>query len=63
MALFRKFLCPINTHSLGANVAKYSSEKLHENVMDSDDFIRGEYENSLRKGFLQIDLDLRQGDK
>ena len=47
---------------LGANVAKYSSEKLHENVIDSENFKKGEYKDALRKGFMKIDSDLRQGD-
>ncbi|KAI7892120.1 phosphatase 2C-like domain-containing protein [Mucor mucedo] len=46
----------------GANVAKYSSEKLFENVLDSDDFKEGQIENALRKGFFKIDSDLREGD-
>ncbi|KAI8095383.1 phosphatase 2C-domain-containing protein [Thamnidium elegans] len=44
----------------GANVAKYSSEKLPENVIDSADFKKGDFESSLRKGFLKIDSDLRE---
>ncbi|MBM6386971.1 MAG: protein phosphatase 2C family protein [Paenibacillus sp.] len=52
------FLCK----KKGANVAKYSSEKLPENVIDSADFKKGDFESSLRKGFLKIDSDLREGD-
>ncbi|CAO3644188.1 unnamed protein product [Mucor hiemalis] len=44
----------------GANVAKYSSEKLQENVIDSEDFKNGDFKNALRKGFFKIDSDLRQ---
>lgn len=54
--------CVLNNLYKGGNVAKYSSEKLHENIIDSDDFKQGEFEDSLRKGFLQIDSDLREGD-
>ncbi|RCI01490.1 Protein phosphatase 2C 2 [Rhizopus stolonifer] len=44
----------------GSNVAKYTSQKLKENVIESDDFKNGNYKESLRKGFLKIDSDLRQ---
>ncbi|KAI8980460.1 putative serine/threonine phosphatase 2C ptc2 [Pilobolus umbonatus] len=42
----------------GANVAKYSGIHLQENVIDSEDFKKGQYKDSLRKGFLKIDTDL-----
>lgn len=45
----------------GPNVAKYSSQHLAKIVIESEDFKKGEYKDSLRKGFLQIDTDLRAG--
>lgn len=35
---------------------------MQENVIDSEDFKHGEFKDALRKGFLKIDSDLRQGD-
>ncbi|KAI8644576.1 phosphatase 2C-like domain-containing protein [Parasitella parasitica] len=43
----------------GANVAKYSSKNLYRIVMESDDFKKEKFKDALRKGFLQIDQDLR----
>ncbi|KAI7906951.1 phosphatase 2C-like domain-containing protein [Cokeromyces recurvatus] len=44
----------------GANIAKYSSQQLPELVINSEDFKKGEYKDSLRKGFFQIDANLRE---
>ncbi|CEP07641.1 hypothetical protein [Parasitella parasitica] len=46
---------------IGANVAKYSSKNLSRIVIESADFEKGNFKDALRKGFLQIDEDLRAG--
>lgn len=44
----------------GSKVAKYSSQHLAENIIDSQDFKDGNIKESIKKGFLKIDSDLRQ---
>ncbi|KAI8967923.1 protein phosphatase 2C 2 [Mycotypha africana] len=43
----------------GAKVAKYSSQHLPSLVIESDEFKNGDFKESLRRGFLQIDTKLR----
>ncbi|OBZ86103.1 Protein phosphatase 2C 2 [Choanephora cucurbitarum] len=44
----------------GANVAKYSSQQLKENVFGSEAFRKGDFKQSLRDAFFKIDSDLRE---
>lgn len=54
------YLC-IYLHSVGDKVAKYSSQHLAANVIESEAFKKGDIKESLKEGFLKIDSDLRKG--